>query len=205
MKINKFISFEGIDSSGKTTQINILKKKLEDLNFKVLVLREPGGIDVSESIRKIILNNDYNISRECEMLLFLSARAELVDKVIKPALLDDSFVICDRFVDSTLAYQGYGRKIDLNLINNLNSFVTKSLLPSKSFFLDIDPTLMEERQNINDNDRMENSGKTFFKNVRNGYLEISKNDKRFVKIDASKSIEHISKEIWNQMNIFLGN
>ncbi len=204
MKINKFISFEGVDFSGKTTQINLLKEKLEDLNFKVLVFREPGGIEVAESIRDIILNNDYNISKECEMLLFLSARAELVDKVIKPALDDDCFVICDRFIDSTLAYQGYGRKIDLNLINNLNSMVTKSIIPSKTFFLDIDVSLMSKRQNIKNNDRMENSGINFFKNVRKGYLQILKNNNRFVKIDASKSIKHISDEIWNEMNFFLG-
>ena len=101
MKIKKFISFEGIDCSGKTTQIKILKERLEKNNFKVLVLREPGGTKITELIRDIILHSSNNISNECEMLLFLSARAELVNKVIKPAIDNDFFVICDRYLDST--------------------------------------------------------------------------------------------------------
>ena len=200
MKNSKFISFEGIDGAGKSTQIELLKKKLELNNHKVLVLREPGGTTVTEKIRKIILNNTIQISEISEMLLFLAARSELVEKVIKPALNSNSYVICDRYIDSTIAYQGYGRNINLNLINQLNSFVTHDLLPDYTFLLDIDIKTMYKRKMGMKIDRMEQSGIDFFKNVRNGYLEIAKNNARLVTINATKDIDSINSSIWEHLS-----
>ena len=133
-----------------------------------MVLREPGGMEITEKLRDIILNKSLNISKKSEMLLFLAARAELVRKVIIPALEGNYFIICDRFVDSTLAYQGYGRKIDLRVIENLNNFVTSDIVPSCTFYLDIDIDTMISRKSGMQDDRMEQSGLEFFKNVRNG-------------------------------------
>ena len=201
MKINRFITFEGIDGSGKTTQIKLLKRRLELNNQKVMVLREPGGTELTESLRNIILDKSLKISNKSEMLLFLAARADLVNEVIRPVLGKDHFVVCDRYIDSTLAYQGYGRDIDLDIINDLNEFVTSSLLPSVTFFLDINiKTMYHRRKNMND-DRMEKSGSNFFEKVRKGYLNLDKNNDRFVKIDASDSIESIHESIWNYVKV----
>ena len=200
--INRFISFEGIDGAGKTTQIELLKKRLEKNNYKVKVLREPGGMDISESLRKIILNKSFDISSNTEMLLFLAARSELVTKVIYPALEEGYYVICDRYIDSTVAYQGFGRKIDIKIINDLNKFVTLGLLPTVTFYLDIPVKTMILRKNKENNDRMENSGLKFFERVRSGYFDLELKNNRFVKIDASQNIKKIETQIWSSLNNF---
>ena len=202
MMINRFISFEGIDGAGKTTQIELLKKRLEKNNYKVKVLREPGGMDISESLRKIILNKSFDISSNTEMLLFLAARSELVTKVIYPALEEGYYVICDRYIDSTVAYQGFGRKIDIKIINDLNKFVTLGLLPTVTFYLDIPVKTMILRKNKENNDRMENSGLKFFERVRSGYFDLELKNNRFVKIDASQNIKKIETQIWSSLNNF---
>ena len=200
--INRFISFEGIDGAGKTTQIELLKKRLEKNNYKVKVFREPGGMDISESLRKIILNKSFDISSNTEMLLFLAARSELVTKVIYPALEKGYYVICDRYIDSTVAYQGFGRKIDIKIINDLNKFVTLGLLPTVTFYLDIPVKTMILRKNKEKNDRMENSGLKFFERVRSGYFDLELKNNRFVKIDASQNIKKIETQIWSSLNDF---
>ena len=200
--INRFISFEGIDGAGKTTQIELLKKRLEKNNYKVKVFREPGGMDISESLRKIILNKSFDISSNTEMLLFLAARSELVTKVIYPALEKGYYVICDRYIDSTVAYQGFGRKIDIKIINDLNKFVTLGLLPTVTFYLDISVKTMILRKNKENNDRMENSGLKFFERVRSGYFDLELKNNRFVKIDASQNIKKIETQIWSSLNDF---
>ncbi len=200
--INRFISFEGIDGAGKTTQIELLKKRLEKNNYKVKVFREPGGMEISESLRKIILNKSFDISSNTEMLLFLAARSELVTKVIYPALEKGYYVICDRYIDSTVAYQGFGRKIDIKIINDLNKFVTLGLLPTVTFYLDIPVKTMILRKNKENNDRMENSGLKFFERVRSGYFDLELKNNRFVKIDASQNIKKIETQIWSSLNDF---
>mgnify|MGYP001172203428 FL=1 len=200
--INRFISFEGIDGAGKTTQIELLKKRLEKNNYKVKVFREPGGMDISESLRRIILNKSFDISSNTEMLLFLAARSELVTKVIYPALEKGYYVICDRYIDSTVAYQGFGRKIDIKIINDLNQFVTLGLLPTVTFYLDISVKTMILRKNKENNDRMENSGLKFFERVRSGYFDLELKNNRFVKIDASQNIKKIETQIWSSLNDF---
>ena len=200
--INRFISFEGIDGAGKTTQIELLKKRLEKNNYKVKVFREPGGMEISESLRKIILNKSFDISSNTEMLLFLAARSELVTKVISPALEKGYYVICDRYIDSTVAYQGFGRNIDIKIINDLNKFVTLGLLPTVTFYLDIPVKTMILRKNKENNDRMENSGLKFFERVRSGYFDLELKNNRFVKIDASQNIKKIETQIWSSLNDF---
>ena len=200
--INRFISFEGIDGAGKTTQIELLIKRLEKNNYKVKVFREPGGMDISENLRKIILNKSFDISSNTEMLLFLAARSELVTKVIYPALEKGYYVICDRYIDSTVAYQGFGRKIDIKIINDLNKFVTLGLLPTVTFYLDISVKTMILRKNKENNDRMENSGLKFFERVRSGYFDLELKNNRFVKIDASQNIKKIETQIWSSLNDF---
>ena len=200
--INRFISFEGIDGAGKTTQIELLKKRLEKNNYKVKVFREPGGMEISESLRKIILNKSFDISSNTEMLLFLAARSELVTKVIYPALEKGYYVICDRYIDSTVAYQGFGRNIDIKIINDLNKFVTLGLLPTVTFYLDIPVKTMILRKNKENNDRMENSGLKFFERVRSGYFDLELKNNRFVKIDASQNIKKIETQIWSSLNDF---
>tara|TARA_Y100001970_G_scaffold236743_1_gene296708 strand:- start:3 stop:617 length:615 start_codon:yes stop_codon:yes gene_type:complete len=195
---NKFITFEGIDGVGKTTQINLFLKKIEENNFNFNLYREPGGTKLSERIRDILLNNKSNIADITETLLFLTARSDLVNKKIKPKLKKgDSYVICDRFLDSTLAYQSFGRGIDLNLIQSVTNAVVGDTIPSTTFLLDCDMDISLSR--LGKKDRMESSGKDFLFKVKQGFLELALlNKNRYVIIDANKSISEIEKSIWNQ-------
>ena len=134
---NRLITFEGIDGVGKTTQINLFLEKLKNNNLEYNLFREPGGTPISEEIRNILLDNDNDISSLTETLLFLAARSDLVNKKIKPSLdKNNLYIICDRFLDSTLAYQSFGRGIDLELIQSLTNAVVQSIIPSTTFLLD---------------------------------------------------------------------
>ena len=172
--IGKLITFEGIDGSGKTTQINLLESELKQQGISTLVLREPGGTMLSEKIREILLDRD-NIapSPSAESLLFVAARAQLMAEKIKPALELDQFVICDRFADSTVAYQGYGRGMNVEYLDELNNFATDSIQPDLTIILDIDPKKAALRMGSDVPDRMESTGSEFFLKVRAGYYEIS--------------------------------
>jgi len=195
---NKFITFEGVDGVGKTTQINLFLKKIKENNFDYDLFREPGGTNLSEKIRDILLNNDSNIADITETLLFLTARSDLVNKKIKPKLhKGDSYIVCDRFLDSTLAYQSFGRGIDLKLIQDITNIVVGDAIPSTTFLLDcnIDTSL----KRLGKKDRMESSGKDFLLKVKQGFLELALLDKnRYVIIDADKSISEIENSIWTQ-------
>ena len=140
-KINKnFISFEGIDFSGKSTQIDLLKTFLENNGEKVYILREPGGTEISEGIRSILLNKkNIKMNGRAEMLLFSAARVQLTIEKIIPLLKEGNYVIADRFVDSTTAYQGYGRELELEVVENVSQFATLGILPKITFYLKIDP------------------------------------------------------------------
>ena len=196
--MNKLISFEGIDGVGKTTQIELFLKKLNKNNLNHFLFREPGGTIFSEKIREILLDNNNDISNLSETLLFLAARADLVRKKIEPNLQgDQSYVICDRFLDSTLAYQSYGRGIDLELVKSITTKATNNLFPSTTFLLDADIDLCLSR--ITTKDRMEKEGKEFLIKVKNGFLELAKSNKnRYVIVDANNSISEIEIYIWNQ-------
>ena len=200
MMKNKFISFEGVDGVGKTTQINLFLEKLEKLNFDYQLYREPGGTSLSERIREILLNNNNDISSITETLLFLSARSDLVDKNIIPLVKKGkSFIVCDRFFDSTLAYQSYGRGINMDLVKIITDEILQNYIPSTTFLLDCDINLSLSR--LNSKDRMESSGLEFLNKVKEGFLELALLDKnRYVIIDANNSISDIEEAIWEHFS-----
>ena len=189
----KIISFEGIEGVGKSTQIELLKKFLENNSKSVEVFREPGSTLSGEKIRDILLDDQYDLSSKTELLLMFSARSELVNKKINNSTAD--YLLLDRFFDASLAYQGYGRNLSIELINKLVDFIDCPS-PDLSFLIDIS---VEEgfARKINDKiDRIESSGNDFFNKVRNGYIEIAKNNEdRFIIINGSKTVEEIHNNI----------
>lgn len=199
-KFKNFISFEGIDFSGKTTQIQLLSENLKLYDFHPIVVREPGGTKISEKIRDILLSPVHReMFKKTELLLYEAARSQLVHQTILPALEDNNFVIADRYYDSTTTYQGFGRDLDLQVINILNKFATSNLIPYKTFFMDISPEESERRriQNKHEQDRLEKGGIEFFNKIRQGYLKLCiEEPNRFIKINGEKKPEEIFKEIW---------
>ena len=204
MITNRLISFEGPECCGKSTQIEILLKKLKDRGEDVLSVREPGGTDLGESIRKIIQSNNLSdLSDNAELLLFISSRAQLVNQLILPALNNGKWVLCDRFIDSSVAYQGYARGGDINFIKSLNEYATQGLAPSTTFFLDLDLDICLERLNNRcsitnyEKDRIEMESSEFHNQVINGYRRLAKEEKRFFRIDANQNKENIADKIFN--------
>lgn len=193
-----FITFEGGEGSGKSTHANLLKDYLENKGFEVLLLREPGGTETGEKLREILLNDKSKISPLTELLLFLASRRELIVRVIEPALKESKIVICDRFMDSTTAYQGYGRGIDVELISKLNGLVVDGTSPNLTFILDTDKPLGFK---LKGNDRIEVEDISFHERVKKGYLEIArKNPERVKLIKVDGKIENIQKEIREIVN-----
>ncbi|MFC2102999.1 dTMP kinase [Bacteroidota bacterium] len=194
-----FISFEGIDFCGKSTQVDLLKKYLVDNKKTVKVIREPGGTEISEKIRKLLLDKDnQGMLMETEFLLFSSSRAQLVGEKIQPYLERGIYVISDRFHDSSTAYQGYGRGIPVEIVKNIHKLAIGDTLPNITFFIDIPVETAENRRilkEINQLDRIEKSNRDFYNRVRNGYLTMAENEKRFNVIDGTKSIEVIHNKI----------
>lgn len=195
------ITFEGIDFCGKSVQMELLVNKIVNLGKSVVVIREPGGTLIAEKIRDVLLKKEHEeISPLTEFLLYSAARAQVVQEKIFPNLAENKIVICDRFYDSTTAYQGYGREIELSLIHKINQLVTQGISPQITFLLDIEIDELEKRKRkINVRlDRMERETLTFFNKVRQGYLSIAKNNpQRFKIINGNKSISEIENEIWN--------
>ncbi|MEN3037628.1 MAG: dTMP kinase [Candidatus Kryptonium sp.] len=194
-----FITFEGVDLCGKTTQAEILIKKLKNLGLDVVFVREPGGTRISEHIRKILLDSENKeMDAVTELFLFSASRAQLVKEIIIPSLNSGKIVVCDRFYDSTLAYQGYGRGIEIEKIKTINELASAGLTPDITFLIDIpvDEIYKRKKAKYGEFDRMENSGIEFYDRVRYGYLEISKSSDRFIVIDGTRGIEEISGQIW---------
>ena len=190
-----FITFEGGDGCGKTTQIKLLDEYLRAKGYKTLLTREPGAKGLGEKIREILLNYDGEVSPRCESFLFLADRAQNVDCIIRPALAEGTIVICDRHTDSSVAYQGYGRGLDIDRIKKLNALATDGLVPDLTIVLDVDVETSQTRVG-SVKDRMESAGVEFFERVRNGYLEIAKQEPERVKVvDSKQSIEDIHKQI----------
>lgn len=193
-----FISFEGIDYSGKSTQAKLLYEYLQSKKIKSLLVREPGGTKISEKIREILLNREHlEMLPLTEFFLFSASRSQLVNEVIKPNLKRGVVVICDRYYDSSSAYQGYGGKLNVKKIFDVNDFATSGLVPDLTFFIDIPPkkafTRALEKHTL---DRIENKQLSFYNRVRKGFKEIAnKNKKRFVVINGSKTVEEISEEV----------
>ena len=189
------ISFEGIDGCGKSTQIDLLKKYLEKSGVKVSVFREPGGTEISEKIRSLLLHETGEMDPVTELLLFSAARSQLVSEEIKPRLEKGEVVILDRFFDSTLAYQGYGREsADLNQIEMLSKLATHNTVPDITFYLKIDLDTAEQRTENSEKDRMERAGTEFFRKVIQGYENLARQN-RFEVIDGTKELNEIHQQI----------
>ena len=194
----KILSFEGIEGVGKSTQINLLKDFLEKNKYTVEVLREPGSTLTGENIRNILLDKGSDISDKTELLLMFAARSELISKKINSLSCD--YLLLDRFFDASLAYQGYGRNLPLSLIKDLISF-TDCPMPELTILIDISVEEAFTRKINDQKDRIESSGIEFFNNVRNGYLEIAKNNvNRFLVIDGTLSINEIHNAIIKKLN-----
>ena len=193
------ITFEGGEGSGKTTQSQILYNTLKEKGFEVIKTREPGGTKFAETIREILVQGESNkINNISELLLFAAARADHVQKVIKECLKDNKIVICDRFTDSTLAYQGYAGNLDLDLVKEVNRISIGEISPDLTFVFDIDPTLGIERAlgGNNKETRFEEKDIMYHKKIRDGYMDIARdNPDRCVVINGTIDIEQISKKI----------
>lgn len=196
-----FITFEGIDGCGKSTQARKLHEYFVSKGLPVILTREPGGknVKISESIRNILLSPaNKTMDWKTELLLFMASRSQHVEEFIRPKLTQGITVICDRFADASLAYQGYGRELPLDVIAYLNKFSMSGCTPDKTFVFDIDYQEFEERkEKINGKlDRIETSGKVFLEKVRNGYIQLVRGEPdRFVLLDGSKPIEVLSEKV----------
>jgi dTMP kinase len=192
----KFITFEGSEGSGKSTQAAMVFDYLKSRKVPVMLLREPGGVKISENIRNLLLDvNNTGMGDECETLLYMAARAQMVREVVGPQLKSGKIILCDRFLDSTLAYQGYGNGIDLKTIEQLGSFATKGLVPDLTVLFDISPEEGLGRAG-QERDRIESRPLEYHKRVRNGYLDLSKQYPariKVIKVDAS--VEEIFKRV----------
>lgn len=196
-----FITFEGGEGTGKTTQINILKKYLEDQGLEVIITREPGGVTSAENIRAVIFDNE--IDPITETMLYAAARREHYIKKIKPALDAGKIVICDRFIDSSIVYQGIVRGVGVDLVENINKYAINNVEPDLTIFFDLDPETGLKRVSLRNEqmNRFDKESLDFHLKVRKGYNLLSKTRNRFVLIDASKSIEDVTKQIINIMKI----
>ncbi len=192
-----FITFEGADGSGKTTQLNLVKDFLEKENYDVVVTREPGALELGQKIRNILLHYEGVVADRCEMFLFLADRAQHVDTFIKPSIRDGKVVLCDRYIDSTVAYQGYGREQDIQLLKDLNDIAVNSLKPDLTLLFDVSTETAQQRVG-SEKDRLESSGLDFHRRVRNGYLELQKEEPNRIKlINANNSIENVYEQTKN--------
>ena len=195
----KFITVEGIDGCGKTTQAEFIVDSLVELGKSSKLVREPGGDPISESIRKLLLHAEESMSDRAEALLMIASRAQLTDKVILPQIIDGKWVVADRYADSTLAYQGGGRSLSVKALSSINEFGTYTLKPDLTFFIDISVRVANSRMRVQ-RDRIEKEGNEFQKRVRNLYLDLSKNEPdRIIVINGDKSINEVRSDIWDHI------
>jgi dTMP kinase len=197
------ITFEGLDYSGKSTQVQLLSDRLSTQDHHVLVLREPGGTEVGEKIRKLLLDKaNIGLTEASELFLFSASRSQLIQDVIRPALEGGMVVICDRYYDSTTAYQGYGRGIALDVIQTMNRYATDGLTPELTFFLDIPIREIEKRITASkkNRDRMESSGMEFYERVREGYLRIAESESRYIVLNGLQPIDELHDLIWDHVS-----
>lgn len=191
-----FITFEGVDGAGKTTQITLLQHQLEQEGFAVLVTREPGGDAVGERVRELLLHADMDA--RAELLLFLASRAQNTAQMIRPHLAAGGVVLCDRYIDSSTAYQGYARGLGMELVTHLNTFATGGLMPDLTFLLDLDPAVGLARQA--ERNRMEAQGLEFQRRVREGFLIAAQNSPaRFRVFDAALPPETLHASLYQEV------
>lgn len=203
-----FITFEGTEGGGKSTQIALLAERLRQLGHRARVLREPGGTPIGEEIRHLLKHHPANevMMPEAELLLMNASRAQLVLEVIRPALSAGEIVLCDRFYDSTTAYQGYGRQLDLALVQAVIDFAVGRTRPHLTFLLHVSVEVSEARQrarqsaNAGPRDRFEEADRAFFRRVEHGFEKIAAAEpERVMVVDATQSIEAVHDEIWRHV------
>jgi dTMP kinase len=203
-----FITFEGPDGSGKSTQIQLLSETLTAAGYDVLTVREPGGTPISEQIRDVVHSlRNREMSDRAECLLYNAARAQLVDQLIVPHLQRGGIVLSDRYADSTLAYQGYGRGLDLNAVRSVIAFATNNLKPDVTFYLDleVEEGIERRRRSGGEWNRLDDQALEFHRRVRAGYLQmVSEEPARWVRLDAVRSVEIIQQDIVAQVERKLG-
>lgn len=197
-KRGKFITFEGCDGSGKSTQARLLYEYLQKSGVECVLTREPGGGKISESIRSIILDGkNVEMSDECEALLYAAARAQHLKEVVEPALAKGKVVVCDRYVDSSFAYQATARGLGEEFISKINAFALEKYLPDITFFVDLTAEdAFKRKHGADENDRLEQAGMAFHQKVYEGFLLRAKNEpERFVRLDGKKSISQLHQEV----------
>ena len=200
MKKGFLISFEGGEACGKSTQIKLFKEYLQQQSIDFVSTREPGGTDLGEEIRNLLLHSKGKMSSQTEFLLFSASRAKLIEDIVLPALEDGKLVVMDRFFDSSYTYQGYAGNLDIDDLKSITSFATRGVVPDLTILLDI--TFEEgmkrksKDENLKDLDRIEQRGRDYHNKVREGYLKLAQqNPNRIVVIDASKSIDEVFSQI----------
>jgi len=190
-----FITFEGGDGCGKSTQLELVRKYLEEKGFKTLITREPGSVGLGQKLREVLLHYDGDVAPRAEAFLFLADRAQHIAKIVKPAIDNGVIVLCDRHTDSSVAYQGYGRGEDIEQINMLNNLATQGIKPDLTLLFDVSTEVAQTRVG-SEKDRMESAGIEFHKKVRQGYLEIAKKEPQRIKVvDSNLSIEEVFAEV----------
>ena len=194
-----FISFEGIEGCGKSTQIKLMADRLENEGHKVVALREPGGTSSGEEIRKLLKHGPDALTAEAELLLMNASRAQLVREIIRPALAENSVVLCDRFHDSTTAYQGHGRQLNLGFVESVINIAVGNTIPDLTFLMEIPVQTSEQRilERVG-TDRFEKCNREFFERVSLGYIAIANNHPdRVIRIDSTQSVENVSQIAWD--------
>lgn len=207
MESGIFITFEGPDGSGKTTQISLLAEQLKNKGFQVLLTREPGGTIISNKIREILLHPEHQeMMAETEILLYAASRAQHVREVIIPALQEGNIVLCDRFLDASIAYQGYGLGFGQKMIKEVNKIATGGLTPVRTYMMDISPEEGRSRMSLRQNqeftqglDRIEEKELTYHQRVREGFLSLAKQEERIILIDGNKPVADIQQQIVEDM------
>jgi len=195
-----FVTFEGIDGSGKSTQAELLRKRLEREGHEVVATREPGGTPLGERVRELVLHGD-DMTAWAEALLYAASRAQHVEEVVRPALERGAWVICDRYVDSSVAYQGVGRGLGLERVLDLNLAAVGGLMPERTFLLDLDPGELAARL-AGDHDRLEREAEGFHERVAAGYRELADRfADRYVVLDAQRSQEQIAEEVYGALRV----
>lgn len=206
MKTGMFLTLEGPEGSGKTSQIPELAEFIRSLGYRVLLTREPGGTDIGNQIRNVLTSLDNKaLNPRAETLLFLAARAQLVEEVIRPAVKDGFVVISDRYADATLAYQGYGHGVDLKILHNLLDFATGGLQPDLKILLDIDvKSGLQRKTDCGEWNRLDAYSISFHERVRNGYLDMAEADPHhWVVIDANQDLQTVQEELRSAIHQFL--
>ena len=199
-----FISLEGSDGSGKSTQMDLIKAYLSDRGLDPVITREPGGTVIGEKIRELVLSKKYSeMDDRTEALLYAAARSQHVAEIIKPALEQGAVVLCDRFIDSSIVYQGYGRKLG-EPVKMINEFAVAGCMPDKTFFFKIDPGVGRSRIRAENRDRLECEEMEFYREVLKGYKELEKRyPDRIIGIDAAGSIEAVHSEVRRHLDDIL--